>query len=315
MKKLNILGSLLLGILMIACDADRDSNPVINTNSEPETFTLNDPVQSGQYIDLENNSIYLTWSQPNYGYNALATYKIQVGLVDETTKEIKWNEKDGLPEFVTITYNTCKAEVSGKYIAMEINEIDGVKTIEGYADKGYREIAIRIHSSINITSTEEIKGTGTFSTPVTFKHMRSYAVIKEPASMYLIGEWGDSESKWLEPSTTNEAKLKKWALKETEIGSNIFQGTFEFEAYNLKFRFYSALTGWDNGDSWGSSAGDDDSLEIAFDEEGIFPNGEYSDGKIKNGKGNWFIKNFTGGKISFTIDMNTNNVRFVKVKE
>jgi hypothetical protein len=308
MKKLSILTTFLLSILLMACDADRDSNPVINTNGAPTSFTLNTPVQSAQYVDLENNSILLTWSQPNFGYNAIATYKVQVGLV-QADGSIKWNEKDGKPEFVLSTYNTCKAEVSGKNIAMEVNEIDGLDAIENYVDLGFREIAIRIHASINITSSEEVKGTSIFSNPVTFKNMRSYAVVKAAAGIYLVG----SPNSWPEPSAGSAEKLADWTLFETEIGNKIFHGIFEFEAGNLEFRFYTALTGWD-ADSWGTQE-DDAAVEVAFDADGVFPNEEFNDGSIMKGKGKWLFKGFTGGKIEMTVDLNANTVKFVKVKE
>jgi len=316
MKKLSILTTLLLSMVLLAsCDADRDSNPVINTGGSPTSFTLNTPVQSSQYVDLENNSIYLTWSQPNYGYNAIATYKIQVGLV-QTDGSIKWNVKTTTdengnvistePEYVLSTYNTCKAEVSGKNIAMEINEIDGLDAIENYVDHGYREIALRIHASINITSSEEVAGTSVYSNAVTFKNMRSYPVIKLPAAMYLIG----TPNSWTAPTSANEEKLADWILLETEIGNNIFQGTFEIEAGNPQFRFYAALTDWDGGDSWGPQE-DDSGIEVGFDADGIFPNEEFNDGSIMKGKGSWLFKGFTGGKINMTVDMNAKTVKFV----
>ncbi len=320
MKKLSILATLMLSmILLISCDADRDSNPTINTNSSPTEFVLNTPVQSAQYVDLENNSIVLTWSQPNYGYNAITTYKVQVGLV-QADGSIKWNEKavtdeegnviGSEPEFVLSTYNTCKAEISGKNIAMEINEIDGLDAIDNYVDLGYREIAIRIHASINTTSTQEVQGTSIYSNPVTFKNMRSYAVIKAPATIYLIG----SPNSWLAPEAKNEEALQEWALLETEIGNNIFQGTFEIEAGNIEFRFYSKLTGWDAGDSWGTQE-DDSAIEVGFDADGVFPNDEYDDGSIQKGKGKWLFKGFTGGKIQMTVDMNALTVKFVIVND
>ena len=313
MKKLSILATLLLGmILMVSCDADRDSNPVINTDGTPAEFKLNDPVQSGQYVDLENNSVTLAWSQPNYGYNAIVTYKIQVGLVQDDGS-IKWNEKDVTdddgnvtgtePEYIINTYNDCEAEVPGKYLAMEINEIDGLEDVESYRDLGYREIAVRVHAAINITSSEEVKGTSVYSNPVTFKKMRSYAIVKAPAAIYLIG----SPHNWIEPSVANEEKLADWALYETEIGNNIFQGEFELEAGNLQFRFYTALTGWEE-DSWGTQEADE-GVEAGF-VDGVFPNDDYSDGKIMKGKGSWLFKDFPGGTVLMTVDMNAATVQF-----
>lgn len=304
---------LLSMLMLVSCDADRDSNPVIDTTTTPAEFKLNTPVQAGQFVDLEENSVLLTWSQPNYGYNAIITYKVQVGIV-QSDGSIKWNVKDVTddngnvtgtePEFIISTFNTCKAEVSGKYLAMEINEIDQVQDIESYVDKGYREIAVRIHAAINKTASEEVEGSAVYSNAVTFKQMRSYPIVKAPAAIYLIG----SPNSWTEPSAANEEKLAEWALYETEIGNNIFQGTFEIEAGNLQFRFYTALTGWED-DSWGTQE-EDSGVEAGFI-DGVFPNDEYSDGSIVKGKGSWLFNSFTGGKVNMTVDMNAKTVKFV----
>ena len=330
MKKFNIWCSLLLSVLLFAaCEADRDSNPVINTGGSTASFTLFNPVQSAQFIDLENNSIYLTWSQPDYGYNAITTYKVHVGLV-QADGTIKWNTKDVKDdngnvigtedEFVISTYNTCKAEISGKNIAMEINEIDGLDDIANYADKGYRKIALRVHASINITSTQEIEGTGVFSNAVVFNEMRSYAIIKAPATLYLVG----TPNGWLAPEAKNEETFIKdedgkcWILTETEIGNNIFEGTLEFEAGNLQFRFYTSLDGWgDDNDPKGSIGPQekDEGIEVGFDADGLFPNTEFSDGGIMKGKGSWIFKGFTGGKIKMTVDMNAMTVKFAVVED
>lgn len=327
MKKFKIWGSLLLSMLLfVSCDADRDSNPVINTDQAPSSFTLNNPVQSAQYIDLEKNAIYLTWSQPDFGYNAIATYKVQVGVV-QADGSIKWNMKTTTdeagniisqePEYVISTYNTCKAEVSGKNIAMEINQIDGMQEIDDWEkmglDKlGYREIAVRIHASINISSSEEVKGTSVYSNAVTFKYMNSYKVIKLPATLYITG----SPNSWLPPQAKNEEKFLEggWAITETEIGSNIFNGVVKFEAGNLQFRFYAALTDWDGGDSWGPQE-DDSGVEVGFDDDGVFPNSEFTEAAIVKGKGSWLFKSFDGGKVDLTVDMNAKTVKFVRVED
>lgn len=330
MKKFKIWSSFLLSmLLLVACDADRDSNPVINTNGTTASFSLNAPVQSEQYIDLENNSIYLTWSNPNYGYNAIATYKIQVGLV-QADGSITWNTRKvkgedghfvdtGEPDYIISTFNTCKAEISGKNIAMDINQIDGLEKLDDWETEGfeqlnenYREIAVRVRASINVTSSLEVEGTAVYSNPVTFKYMRSYKIIKLPAKLYVVGNY--NENGWLDPIEKNEEAYEGCYINETEIGSNVFQGVVEVTLANPQFRFYKGLTGWDGGDSWGPQE-EDSGIEAGFDDDGNFPNDDFSDGVIMKGKGSWIFKGFAGGKIDMTVDLNAGTVKFKVVDD
>jgi hypothetical protein len=315
-------------MLLVACKADRDANPVINTGNAPASFVLNVPVQSEQNIDLEKNSIYLTWSNPDYGYNAIATYKVQVGLV-QAVGSIKWNTRKikgedghfidtGEPDYIVSTFNTCKAEISGKNIAMDINQIDGLEKLDEWESGGfealnqnYRKVAVRVRASINITSSKEVEGTEVYSNPVIFQEMRSYKIIKLPAKLYVVGNY--NANGWLDPIEKNEEAYKDCFINETEIGSNVFQGVINVTLKNPQFRFYKGLTGWDGGDSWGPQE-KDEGIEVGFDDDGNFPNEDFSDGAIMEGKGSWIFKDFDGGNIEMTVDLNAKTVKF-KVEE
>jgi len=70
--------ALLLGFAVVAlsaCDADRESNPTLQT---PETFKLNTPSYSGVLMDLANSTgLTFTWSQPDYGMPLQCEYALQ----------------------------------------------------------------------------------------------------------------------------------------------------------------------------------------------------------------------------------------------
>ena len=65
-----------------ACDADRDSNPILG---EPDTFVLNVPAfaENNVYDLLNSESLLLTCSQPAYGMPMATTYSVQVSLDEE----------------------------------------------------------------------------------------------------------------------------------------------------------------------------------------------------------------------------------------
>ena len=75
-----------------ACETERD-NPVALT---PDSFVLNTPKYVSGVYDLKNTeSIQFTTSQPEYGFTAATTYRVQIA----TQKEFK--------DFVTLPTAFC----------------------------------------------------------------------------------------------------------------------------------------------------------------------------------------------------------------
>ena len=298
MKKMikSALGLLCCVCLFTACSDDNDANPVIQT---PTQFVVNTPAMAEQYIQLsQSNKVILSWSQPDYGFNAKAVYKVQVGLVENGT--IKWNEENGQPKYLETPFTSCNVNISGEEIATAICELDGItsETIDNYVDKGFREIAMRVRASyVTETPEKEIPGTEIVSNIVTFKHMAAYCAVKSPGIIYLVGNC----TGWTEPSEKNAGHYASWRVVETAIGSNVFVGTFEMPAGDLQFRFYTKLTGWED-DSMGPQV-DDAGVESEFT-EGVF------EGDIDAGKGTWLFHNFPGGNLKVTVDMTQKKVKF-----
>ncbi|MBQ8988153.1 MAG: SusE domain-containing protein [Prevotella sp.] len=297
MKKIFSFALMLLGMAtaLTSCSDDRDSNPTIG---QPTQFVVNASPVAGQYIQLTaDNKVNLTWSQPNYGYNALATYQIQVGV--NNNGSITWNTKDGADKFLETTFTQCNADISGEEIAEAICEIDGVVDEDSYVDQGFRPIVFRVKSSIQDSKGNDVPGTAILSNEVTFDHMAAYCAIKSKAIIWIIGNCGG----WLEPSKGNAEALTDWRIYETEIGSKIFNGTVEMPEGDLTFRIYTALTGWDGGASLGHLA-DDEATEVAFS------GGVYTDQYVYPGKGSWTFLGFPGGPLEITLDMIQGTIKF-----
>ena len=281
-------------MLFAACDSDRDDNPVLGPNHTASEFVLNESPLSEQYIQLSaDNTVKLTWSQPNYGVNTPVNYKVQVGLVENGN--VKWSDN-----YLETGFTTCSANISGEEIAKAICKLDGFATEDDYADMGFREVAMRVLANIQTTSQQEVEGTSIVSNYVTFKHMAAYCMVPTKGTLWVIG----SCCGWPEPSQGNKQTLVDggWFIEETEIGSNVFKGIVDMPEGDLTFRFYTKLTGWDGGDSYGFKV-EDEATEITL------TNGAYS-GKGMTGKGSWFIAGFPGGKMELTVDRNNNNVNF-----
>lgn len=292
MKAKYILSSMLFaafGMLFTACDSDRDDNPTLGPNHTANTFVVNTSAVADQYIQLSpDNTVNLTWTQPNYGVNTVVSYSVEVGM-------------NGTWEPLETNYTSCNVQLSGEEIAKAICKLDGFKTEDDYVDMGFRQVDFRVTAKILTTASELVPGTTITSNVVSFNHMAAYCNIPTKATLWVIG----SCCGWPEPSPGNKDKLVEgnWFIMETEIGSNVFKGTVEMPAEPLTFRFYSKLTGWDGGDSYGFQK-DDTATDFEF-ADGVFKN------SIMKGKGSYSFPNFTGGTLDITVDLKKNTVEFV----
>lgn len=290
-SKIFSLMALIMSVLGLAsCSDDNGSNPVLDT--APTEFVLNTPALTEQYIQLsKDNTVNLKWSQPDYGFAAIATYKVQVGLVENG--DIRWSD-----QFLESSYTVCSADVSGEELAQALSYLDGFKQLEDYVDKGYREVAVRIHSAIDDGNGNDVPVTEIYSNPVIFKHMAGYKTVRAKDFIYLVGAC----TGWTSPAESESEFYKSWRIYETEIGSKIYVGSFYINPDKFQFRFYTKLTGWED-DSYGSQE-DDAPKDVAFDSKNVI-----SSTAVK-GKGSWKVDGFQGGYVTVTVDMNKGAVKF-----
>ena len=292
MKAKYILSSMLFaafGMMFTSCDSDRDDNPTLGPNHTANTFVVNTSAVADQYIQLSpDNTVNLTWTQPNYGVNTVVSYSVEVGM-------------NGTWEPLETNYISCNVQLSGEEIAKAICKIDGFKTEDDYVDMGFRQVDFRVTAKILTTASDVIPGTTITSNVVSFNHMAAYCNIPTKGTLWVIG----SCCGWPEPSAGNKETLVdgNWFIMETEIGSKIYKGTVTMPEGDLTFRFYGKLTGWDGGDSYGFQK-DDTATEFAFT-DGVFKN------TIMKGKGSYSFPGFPGGVLELTVDLNKGTVQFV----
>ena len=292
MKAKYILSSMLFaafGMLFTSCDSDRDDNPTLGPNHTANTFVVNTSAVADQYIQLSpDNTVNLTWTQPNYGVNTVVSYSVEVGM-------------NGTWEPLETNYISCNVQISGEEIAKAICKIDGFKTEDDYVPMGFRQVDFRVTAKILTTASDVIPGTTITSNVVSFNHMAAYCNIPTKGTLWVIG----SCCGWPEPSAGNKETLVdgNWFIMETEIGSKIYKGTVTMPEGDLTFRFYGKLTGWDGGDSYGFQK-DDTATEFAFT-DGVFKN------TIMKGKGSYAFPGFPGGVLELTVDLNKGTVQFV----
>jgi hypothetical protein len=162
-------------------------------------------------------------------------------------------------------------------------------------------------------SSTLVKGKGSFSFPdwqggemtivvdmsvegaYTVTIMAGAQTVYTPRYIYLIG----AASGWKEPSEDNAEDLSAWRLVDNSE-SGIYTGTFNINAGDAMFRFYTELTGWDGGASIGIQE-DDSAVDCAFT-DGIYT------GAIVSGKGSFNFPDWQGGEMTITVDTNSNSI-------
>ncbi len=121
--------------------------------------------------------------------------------------------------------------------------------------------------------------------------------------IYLMG----SAEGWNAPEVANQDSYNKWRLAD-KTGDGIYVGEFDVPAGDWYCRLAYSLSesdGWDNPAQYGPNANDGDNLDASFS------NGKFS-GNYVAGKGSWVFAGFPGGKVSITVDTNSNSIEFVQ---
>lgn len=304
MKKISLLlAGLLTSLAFISCE-DTEPRAEVPTNNN----FLNTPPTAENFVyDLESiETINLTCSQPDYGVAVIPTYAVQVSLSPDfaTLPEDKWifDAENAVPYAeIPFTSTSADMDVPAVDIAQGISTILGYKKIGDYEGRtpysGY--VYLRLRSYFPTMESD----TYTVISNVIRLNVVGYATVREPGTIWLIG----TPSNWTAPDASSAEALSNWRLRESEdaIGSQVYYGTFEFGA-NPMFRFYSKLTGWDGGDSWGYKK-DDQATDTPLNSDGVY------EGTIGMGKGSYTIVGFEGGWLSLTVNLKDGKVKFAKV--
>ncbi len=290
MKKLSLYITFVLAVLGLAsCSQDRD--PVYQV---PTTYVCNDPVMQNEYFNLTaGNTLEFSTTQPDYGYSAVAQYSAELS----TTADFK--EYYAIP---ALTPTMARFTIDQNKVAVGVCKLLNITSQDQWDaenSEGLKDMTLYFRAVCQLAGVESslIK-----SNVVTYNHVSlNYFAEEKPGVIYLVG----TPSGWASPDDSNAAFYTQWALSEDEdkIGSKIYQGEFQIDA-NPTFRFYTALTGWDNGASIGSQK-DDAAMEKTFE------NGSFS-GKIVAGKGSFNFTNWPGGKMRITIDLSDENNMTIK---
>lgn len=204
MKKLSILFSLMVGaFFMVACETDRDDNPVIDLTKAQDPITLNIPTFANSTYDLANtDSVTLTCTAPNYGFPATVTYVVQLSIDSDMSN----------PSELTTTYYLNKMTVPGKEIAM-------ATTKQMINKKGLKQEDFPVETSAYLRIRAYIAGTPateTLSNIVKLNKVKtSFALpdVEMPDSLCVIGTFNENNwEKAVKTIQVNNATQNHWRM-------------------------------------------------------------------------------------------------------
>lgn len=286
---------LALGLGMASCDQlHNDLRLEVPTN-----YILETPEGADQLVIFGttgsnvNNELDVVTYNP-YNINTTVDFQVQVGrsesdfetwdnlvssAVGEGESNYDFTNSDGLPYVVTIsnTYTSPTFTMPGADFCEAINQLYGFETEEQCQEPV--QVAYRVHAWVPGVEYSSI-----FSNVVTLPKVQTYIPLRAARKLYLIG----APQGW-------DINSDAMAANETEIGSNIYKGTFNVANGQFIFRFYSELGDWETN-SYGSQE-EDNPIEIEV------TNDTYS-GEVVVGKGSWQYTGWEGGSIDVTIDLN-----------
>lgn len=289
MKKLYIFMAVAAAALgFTSCEEDHDK-PVYQ---EPTEFTLNIPPYANNTVVLSpGQNVMVTCSQPDYGYSAVTNYSLDVSLSEEFT-----TNEDGTANFYTIASKNktlAKIDIAASEWSTAILTLMGINSFDQFPEEGVEPVTIYVRALAQLNGIESSKIYSTNTIKLEMQPFNPY--LEGGKKIYIAGING----KWGIDTATPDTYADR-ALTETAKGTNIYLGAFDVNAGDVYFRFYTELGDWGKDNELPSIGGtgiDNQNKEVEF-------TGEILNLTGVPGKGNWCIKNWAGGYITFTVDLN-----------
>ncbi len=302
MKKLYIFAAIAATALgFTACEDDKE--PVY---SQPTEFVLNTPPMSGQTTILQKGDLVnFTCTQPNYGVSLITTYVIDVTSADEFVEAAEGTDETPAVEanYKTISpaeANQANFNIKAEDLSKALLLLDGIEGYSSYpkdADPIYEDVKVRCRAYLN-----GIEGSEIASNVVTMAGIQVYNPYPAvPRFIYLVGNPSCNDAgQWVEPSKGNAKHYEAWAIEETGVGTDVYNGSLVIPEGEQYFRFYLGLEGWGGDNALPSIGpkgvdGENDPIDITAEPQTY---------KAVPGKGSWFTSaSFPGGAVTFTLDM------------
>jgi hypothetical protein len=189
MKKISLLFAVAVAALgFSSCTETWDDNPVLTTHEGVvKANFLNNPVMQDQVImlteDNKDGNFHLTCSQPEFGYAAIATYKVQVSLTEDFAE---------YQEIDQAFYDCSEINPVNGDVAAAIEKLSGVKT-ENDLPLSYQKMYVRLRAYIEQSESNTTYLSNVVSFAGVSANYLAIWVEGVPANLFLRGgmnDWG-----------------------------------------------------------------------------------------------------------------------------
>lgn len=258
MKKIFLMCAAVSATLGLAsCSETWDDAATLKTHEGTPTINfLNTPILQEQVLMIteqnKDGSVHMTCSQPDYGYAAIATYKVQVSLDDQ------FNDPDKFIEISQDFYDCAQINPTNADIAAAIEKLSGVRTEEDLP-LPYQKVYMRLRAFVAQNEAQ----TTYYSNVVWFDQISAdYLAIwvaDVPVDLYLRGgfnDWG-SGPEWQFVTYTEE---NSWICRNVTIEANV----------SIKV----STASWSSPNLGGDAGENDDSQIITTNEEYAMTGGD-----------------------------------------
>lgn len=276
MNKIHFIAGMVAGAAMLlsACDSDLSNNPTLQS---PTTFQLNTPAYANANVDLKTSTaLAFTWSQPDYGYPAVANYQIQIGKSADANDWTVSTDVDGAVEKNLTNYanvgdgsTVCKTSVAATDVATALEQL-----------YNYQENNVPSSQEFYARVRAVYSGDTIYSNIVALSMTPYYVQITEAPidEWYLIGACiGDGL--WTNgPSAIGTSVLPMYPEPGQEYDAKTGVGLLTYTGYfaaGSEFKIVHLLDNWVNTTDvvckdWVFRDGNGDPGNISFEESGYY---------------------------------------------
>lgn len=212
MKKLSIFTLLLAGSLAwTGCENSIDNNPVLQ---EPSSFVLDTPAQASSVYDLENlSSIELTCTQPDYGYVAATTYRVELSLSNTFTNADEATGATANYATLSTAYTKTTIDVNAVEFAMAMLDLWKASNDDSDLPETPMPVYVRLKAALSNNGMGEV-----YSNIIELPQVLGYNVeapVTLPSEMYLVGDFasGSSWGKWVDMIPVTDTPGKFWSVQ------------------------------------------------------------------------------------------------------
>lgn len=253
MKFNKIISLAACGAMLVMASCSDVTDPVLGT-PDAGTFKLFTPPLQDQYFELHEGGTFeiVVNGQPSYGVSVLAQYRADVSLTED------------FAEYKTLTPvgtgTQSRMTLKQEDLATALCQLHGVTSDEDYVDQGIEKVFFRGVAFVSGVEDSYV----TTSNVVSLNRVQGYFALPQGNFIFCIGSYlGDN---WMGPEEANATALRPYRVTEhtDAIGSKVYYASIDFQENNVIFRYYTALTGWNAGDSMGATGGKDDDHPVAF---------------------------------------------------